>query len=82
MQIQNTNFIVILQDTPVYISNIYYEMIKQGIYRTPRKSSVLKYFKENLRYLSGYDYNTLSKEQQQELISMAEDAYDGIREYD
>lgn len=80
MKIQNRDFIKVLHNTPVCISNIYYDLIAQGKYKVPRKSSVLKVFKDNFRYFSGFDFKDLTVEQQQELLVMAEDSYDGIRE--
>lgn len=79
MALQNKDFINIINITPMNISNIYYDMIRQGKCKVPRKSSVLKVFKENLRYFGGYDYKDLTAEQQQELLVMAEDTYEGIR---
>ena len=73
-------FISNLHNTPNHISNIYYDMVSKGKCKTPRKASVLKVFKENLRYFGGYDYTSYTKEQQQELLRIAEDTYEGIRE--
>lgn len=79
-KVSDNEFISSLHDIPLIITRIYYGKIKETNCKIPRKASVLKVLKENLKLFIGYEYKNLTENQKTELLYIAEDAYNGIRE--